>query len=78
MRLYANAQRRFMLINNCPFFKNLIKATIFSRFSDKIITSAALMLSYDLALILTPICASWRQGTSLRPKLMYIYHHQPS
>jgi hypothetical protein len=33
-----------------------------------------LMLSYDLALILTPICASCRQGTSLRPKLMYIYN----
>lgn len=60
-----------------PFFKNLMKATILYKFSDRMITSAALIFNYDLALILTPMSASCKQGMSFNPKYIKMYHLQP-
>lgn len=62
-----NAQNRFTLIKKFPLFINLIKASILYKFSERRTTSAALMLSSDFALILTPIDAYCRQGISFKP-----------
>lgn len=53
--LYPKAQNKFMLMNRLPFFNNLIKAKILNKFSSRTTTSAALIFSYDFALILTPM-----------------------
>ena len=66
--LYANAQTKFIRIKVLALFINLIKARILYKFSDRMTTSAALMFNSDLALILTPMAASCKQGISLSPK----------
>lgn len=66
--LYANAQKRFILMNTFPLLRKRIKAKIFSRFYERMITSAALMFSYDFALMLMPILAYCRHGMSFSPK----------
>ena len=66
-KLYVKAQPMFMLIKVFALFKNLMNASILWRFYERMTTSAALMLSYDLALMLIPIPASCRQGISLSP-----------
>ena len=76
-KLYKNAQSKLSWMKRFPFFSKLTNVTILYKFSDNMITSDALMFSYDLALIETPIDAYWRQGISLRPILIYFYHRQP-
>lgn len=67
-----------MLMKRLPFVRRLTKATILYKFSDRSITSAAFMLSYDFAFIEIPIAAACKQGMSLRPKInkiLTIAHH---
>ncbi len=61
-----------------PRFKNRTKANILWRFSERMTTSAALMLSSDLAFILIPMPASCRQGMSLSPSPIMIATFSPS
>jgi hypothetical protein len=47
-----------MFIKRLPFFKKRIRANILYKFYERIIMSAALIFSSDLALMLIPIPAS--------------------
>ena len=67
VRLYRKAQNKLMLIKIFPRSRSLTMVRILYKFSDNMITSDALILSSDLALMETPIAASCRQGMSLRP-----------
>ena len=67
VKLYKKAQNRLMLMKVFPRCSKFTKATILYKFSESMIISAALMFSYDLALMDIPIEAYWRQGISLRP-----------
>lgn len=67
VRLYIKAQNKLMFINWLPFVSNFTNATILYKFYDKSMTSDALILSYDLALMDIPIDAYCRHGISFNP-----------
>lgn len=57
VKLYINAQNKFILMNLLPFSNNFTNDKILYRSSESIITSEALIFNSDLALILIPIDA---------------------